>query len=262
MERFGVPWTAMDPEVRKKQLETMELHWGAHYFASEEGKAAIRETMLERYGVEFPGAMVGHWDKAKAAFQARYGVAHPLRCSTFLAKLEKTMLQRHGYKHFIGTAQFTKSCLFRAGVPIPVDGIPSHPMKIHGYAIIHLQRMKRKGPNRLEQKVAKMAPELMFTGDGKFWRWLPSLGHFKNPDFIVPGSDPDHPRRSVHKVVETFGDFWHSRMRTGKSPFDHEQELINAFRDIGIDCLVLWESEVKADPEGTRERILMFVGQG
>lgn len=30
--------------------------------------------------------------------------------------------------------------------------------------------------------------------------------------------------------------------------------------DIGIACLVLWESEVKTDPEGVRSRLAAFCG--
>ena len=82
---------------------------------------------------------------------------------------------------------------------------------------------------------------------------------YKNPDFLVPGPDPDHPRRGTTKVVEAFGDYWHGESRTGKAPFDHESELIAAYADIGIECLVLWESEVKRDPDGVRARLLAFV---
>jgi hypothetical protein len=44
-------------------------------------------------------------------------------------------------------------------------------------------------------------------------------------------------------------------MFTGKAPFDHERELVEAFAEIGISCLVLWESEVKQNPSQCRERI-------
>jgi hypothetical protein len=104
--------------------------------------------------------------------------------------------------------------------------------------------------------VWSLAPDgvLDFKGDGSFWRWLPLLGRHKNPDFVVWDSD-----RKVRKVVEAFGDYWHSRIRTGKAPFDHEQELIDAYADVGIECLVIWESEVKSDPESVRARLAAFL---
>lgn len=90
--------------------------------------------------------------------------------------------------------------------------------------------------------------------------WLPLLGHHKNPDFILPGQDPEHPKKGVTKVVELFGDFWHSRMFTGKANFEHESELVTAFEEVEIECLVVWESEVKKSPVDTKKRIRAFLG--
>ena len=134
------------------------------------------------------------------------------------------------------------------------------------YARQHFEKMSpsRGGPNGLERKVMSLASEgaLLFTGDFSFWRWLPKLGGHKNADFIVPGPDPDHPKKGVTKVVEAFGDFWHSRIFTGKAPFEHEQELIDAYAEVGIECLIIWESEVYANEDKTRERLDCFLGEG
>lgn len=220
LKRYGVPWTSMVPEVRQKQLGAMEARYGAHYFASDEGKAGVRAVLMETYGVEFPGAIEGHWEKVVATFQERYGVDHPLQLPEVLARARET-------------------CIVRYGTPFP------------GLCL--------KGPNKLEQKVLDLCPSLLFTGNGKFWKRLPALGAYKNPDFILPGPDPEHPKRGVKKVVEAFGDFWHSRMFTGKANWAHEQELIDAYAEIGISCLIVWESEVKADSEEVRARLAGFL---
>lgn len=218
--RYGVPWTSMDPEVRRKQLETMEKHYGSHYFASEQGRAEIRAVFLERYGVEFPAQIEGCWEKALATFRSRYGVDHPLQLEYFRDKQRETNIARYG---------------------TPFPGLCT------------------RGPNLLEQQVGKMAPTLLFTGDGTFWKRLSSLTCYKNPDFILPGPDPEHPHKDVTRVVEVFGDFWHSRIFTGKATFDHEQELIEAFAEIGIQCLVLWESEIYSQPQEIKERLQAFL---
>jgi len=222
LKRYGVPWTCMDPDVRAKQLVTMEEHYGSHFLASDEGKATIRAVMLERYGVEFPGAMEGHWEKAVATFLERLGVEHPLQLEEYREKQRQTNIERYG-------------------TPFP--------------------GLRKKGPNGLEQRVVSLAPPntLLFTGDGSWWRWLPRTGHHKNSDFIAPGPDPLKPKKGVTKVVEAFGDYWHSRIFTGVAPFEHEQELIEAYADIGIECLILWESEVKSDPDGVRGRLKVFL---
>lgn len=65
--------------------------------------------------------------------------------------------------------------------------------------------------------------------------------------------------KAVTKVVEAFGDYWHSRIITGKAPFDHESEPVAAYANVGLDCLVVWESEVKGNPDGIRERLRVFL---
>ena len=107
-----------------------------------------------------------------------------------------------------------------------------------------------------------LTPELLYVGDGSYWRWLPKTKHHKNPDFILPGSDTDHPKRGVSKVVEVFGDFWHSEVITGLNPIDHVLELVEAFQDIGMECLVVWESEVNKKPAEVREKVLAFLSAG
>jgi len=222
LERWGVPWTGMHPEIRARQLETHHERYGSHWFASEEGKGVIREVLLDKYGVDHWMKTEGAWEKLVAVFQERYGVDHPLQLAEFLEKQRATLIDRYG-------------------TPFP--------------------GLMNRGMNGLETRVFELAPEgsLLFTGDGAWWRLLPLLGRNKNPDFIVPGSDPENPKKGVSKVVEAFGDFWHSRMFTGKVPFAHETELIDAYAGIGVECLVLWESEVKRDPEEVRGRLALFL---
>lgn len=221
LSRYGVEWTNQHPDVRRRQLETMFARYGnAHYFASEEGKREVRAAMLEKYGVEFPAQIEGNWEKTVATFRERYGVDHPLQLEEFREKQRTTNIERYGQ---------------------PFPGCPDN------------------GPNGLESTVLSFAPSLIYTGNHTWWRHLPKLGRYKNPDFLVPGPDPENPREGVTKVVEAFGDYWHSRIFTGKAPFDHEQELIEAYADIGIRCLIVWEGEVKADPAGVAARLAAFL---
>lgn len=263
LERWGVPWTGIHPEIRAKQLETHHERYGSHWFASDEGKAEIKRVLQERYGVDHWMQTDGAWDRLVETFRERYGVDHPLQLAEFLDKQRETNLERHGWDYYMNSERFVRQCLVNAGVPLP-EVLPDHPMQNREYARLHLERMSPiNGPNGLERAVQALAPDgsILFTGDFTFWRWLPTLSKHKNPDFIVPGPDPTNPKKGVTRVVEAFGDFWHSRMFTGKAPFDHEQDLIEAYAEIGITCLVLWESEVKSDPDSVRSRLEGFLGQ-
>jgi len=57
----------------------MEAKYGSHFFASEEGKNAIRKSLLEKYGVDHWMKTEGAWDLLRETFQKRFGVDHPLQ---------------------------------------------------------------------------------------------------------------------------------------------------------------------------------------
>ena len=58
----------------------------------------------------------------------------------------------------------------------------------------------------------------------------------------------------LHNTVVT-------RLFTGKANFEHESELIDAYSEVGIECLVIWESEVNGDADGVRVRLEEFLGR-
>jgi len=256
LERWGVPWTAMHPDVRRKQLEAMEARWGSHFFASEEGKEQVRRGMLAKYGVEHALLLGEFKDKRARTYLERWGGTGTFASLFQMERVIRTCLAKVGvaFSEYDTPAQSEQDLKDRYGV--------THPMQHKDYARLHLEAMAEpsREPNGLERRVQALAPQLLFTGNRTFWRWLPKLSHHKNPDFIEPGPDPEHPKRGVRRVVEAFGDFWHSRMFTGKAPFDHETELVQAYAEIGIDCLVVWESEVKADRGAVRAKIAAFLG--
>lgn len=82
-------------------------------------------------------------------------------------------------------------------------------------------------PTELEKYFDKMTPDIVrYVGDGSWWRSLLN-GKSKNPDFKVIGQN---------KVIELFGDYWHRD--------DNPEDLINLYKQAGLECLVIWEHEV------------------
>lgn len=67
------------------------------------------------------------------------------------------------------------------------------------------------------------------TSGGQFYINF-SNGKIKNPDFIV------RPVNQTKKVIEIFGRYWHKP--------EEEVELVERYKEVGYDCLVLWEDEV------------------
>jgi hypothetical protein len=260
MERYGVEETLAAPEIRERIRETcQETYGGPAPSCSPEVQAKTRETNLERYGVPWTCMNPEVRRKQVETMEARYG-GHFFASGEGREKIRKSMLERYGVEFFSQLPEWwetvepkqKRTWLRNYGV--------DHPMKDPEIRIKALRAaFNGRTPNLFERRILGMAPILHYTGNGTFWKWLPALQHAKNPDFIVPGPVKSNPKKGVTKVIEAFGDYWHSKMFTGKAPFDHEQELISAFAEIGIQCLVIWESEVKEDPGAVAQRLVEFL---
>ena len=75
-----------------------------------------------------------------------------------------------------------------------------------------------------------------YTGDGRLRIKLLN-GKWKKPDFIY---------ESERKIIEVFGRYWHRN--------DDPKQLIDEYKKVGWDCLVIWEDEMA----GIRDDILAF----
>lgn len=90
-------------------------------------------------------------------------------------------------------------------------------------------------PNSKELQLWKILEELFpdqfkFVGDGSL------IIDFKSPDFI-------HISKSL--IIELFGDYWHSKEKTGQTNEEHEQERIYYFKKFGYKILIVWEQELE-----------------
>jgi len=101
--------------------------------------------------------------------------------------------------------------------------------------MLRMQGMQIK-PNKPEkiiiQLLSKIIPnEYKYVGDGQF-----ILGG-KCPDFLnINGKK---------KLIEFFGNYWHSKAVTGIEPDQHEKERIGYFKRFGFDTLIIWGYELK-----------------
>jgi len=121
-------------------------------------------------------------------------------------------------------------------------------------------------PNKLEQYVDENSPErMLYTGD--FTYWVRSPERNRNPDFVVLTEDQWVAHAGglsledikVGQVVEIFGDYWHSEKFTGKDRRTHQKEVEDFYVGLGVDCLVLWESDLKKYARRTFDRLRGFL---
>ena len=97
-------------------------------------------------------------------------------------------------------------------------------------------------PTGPEILMASILPkEIRYVGDGSFYVWIPSIRRKRNPDFKITGQK---------KVIELFGDFWHR--------LEDPKDIISEYAQAGLECLVIWESELMSDPLSVRDACLEF----
>jgi len=91
-------------------------------------------------------------------------------------------------------------------------------------------------PNKLEKGFGEFL-DMLFPSQYKYvGNGVVVLGGAK-PDFINTNGQK--------KVIEVFGDYWHSKERTGLLEDVHESQRIDHFKEYGFDCLVIWENEFR-----------------
>lgn len=97
-------------------------------------------------------------------------------------------------------------------------------------------------PSNPEKVFDKITPNnIRYTGNGTWCRRTKIK--YRNPDFKITGQN---------KVIEIYGDYWHRN--------DDPKDIIQEYKEIGIECIVLWEHEVYEEPERVLNETLEFIG--
>lgn len=119
----------------------------------------------------------------------------------------------------------------------------------HTERLVSLNRsgfMQQK-PNKLEQYFWDLVgtDKVEFVSF-KFWKTVKKNGEVKNitPDFRLKNSKA---------VIEVFGNYWHSP--------EEEQQRISLWESSGLNCLVVWENDLRKNPKLVLEKFNKFVSR-
>jgi hypothetical protein len=245
--KYGVENPSQNQGIRAKQLATNLNRYGdIHTFRVPSLRAKGNKTNLIKYGV--PDAMQSDIikEKVRQTNLYRYGVpwtTQDLKTrSAMNASFIKFLSTGRGqtiYSLTYNGQLYKETCLMKYGV--------THPMKDPEYARKHLEHSRRAGPNTIELQFNELYPFFYFTGDGSFWKLIPSVQKNKNPDFCFPVSLKDDNIPSFYgttHVVEIFGNYWHGQSKTGIPDEQHVLDIMNAWAEVNLKCLVIWEKEL------------------
>jgi G:T-mismatch repair DNA endonuclease (very short patch repair protein) len=110
-----------------------------------------------------------------------------------------------------------------------------HLLQLRQKHITKIIKALHSKPNKLERRIIELVNEhnlpLRYVGNGEF------VINGRNPDFISTDG--------TKKVIEVFGNYWHSPLFNpkinGKRTY---RDTLDFYRQHGYDCLILWEDEI------------------
>ncbi len=72
-------------------------------------------------------------------------------------------------------------------------------------------------------------------------------------NFYVGGFYPDFVNKKDNKIIEVYGDYWHTR----KEWVERDKRRLVAYKECGYKTLIIWEHELK-NINNTEKKILKF----
>jgi len=202
-------------------------------------------------------------DKWKMVIKNKYGCNYPMQNDGVFEKRRQKWKQNHGYNNPFASPAIQKRIkqtnIERYGVEYPMQN-----EKVFAKQFASANRGKTGLEEFFDEHIT--CDNVVFTGyGGRFLRTKDGVHKYGrvindlNPDFMVfPDSiaaeaqalsEARQPMAKRWKfnskyVVELLGDYYHSEKLIGVPKEQHEKEVVQAYKSIGIDCLVLWESDV------------------
>ena len=282
LERYGVENPNQSPEIMAQRMATnLERYGEEHFLLTQEFQEKFKAISQERYGADHPMQSELGMSKFEASIMSTYGVRNPFLDPEVHAKSQETNRRNHGGKHHTQTPEFlekrAKTCMEKYGVdnPSKADEVKARIKEVwmENYGVPFppnslWTNQTMSFPNNLEKRVDALSPDcLVYSGDGSYYVSFKGAPKVRNPDFVMLNpkqlqayqNGVDLNLLRTYMVVEVFGDYWHGPERTGKSREAHKAEVLEYYEKCGIRCLVLWESEVKADPKNTAQRLFEFI---
>jgi hypothetical protein len=239
LERYGVTSTTQIPEIRAKQVETLISHYGVENPMDD---PELRQISSER---------------RDEAIQDKYGVSNITNLPEFAQKAnegkQKTLLEKYGVTS-VSQIPEVKQRQVATFVETMVDtyGV-KHPYQIERIRQKAIKKLRSGKINKPEQLILSLfSDKLQYNplGTGSFIQ----IGRKRRfPDFFVLPIESK-------KIVEHLGSYWHGEKRLKVSPEKHAESLINEYKSVGYNCLIIWEDELK-NLEEVKIKIQNFISK-
>lgn len=106
-------------------------------------------------------------------------------------------------------------------------------------------------PNGIEKRFIQLCKTnnlpYKYVGNGKL------IINSRCPDFVNTNGKK--------KLIELFGNYWHSKLVTGRTETKEARQRENAYAKFGFKTLIIWERELK-DEESLLQKVISFENDG
>jgi hypothetical protein len=201
--------------------------------------SSAKKTCMEKYGVSNPSQVKEFQDKRRVKVSEKWQDPDSKYNSEEYQNSWKEMISDFQDK---AVENRKESNLNKYGVEstlsVPEIQLKTRDGVFNKYGVDNVMKVREiaheclsngcERPNYAEKQILNLGfSEIEYTGDATFQVIL-NDGHVKYPDFVVKNSN---------KLIELFGEHFHSK--------DEEVKVIQQYKEVGHECLVIWSYELK-----------------
>ena len=276
LEKYGVENPQQHPQIRKKTLETTEKRYGKKYYVqTEEFREKFKAVCQEIWGEDHFMSNDEFYEEWKEMVKEKIGYENPLLDPDVWQKSYDNNLENHGGKHSSSNPKVQEKFRKTSKENYGYDNPAKHPKVKQRIKDVWQEKYGQPFPPQslnitlptsIEIQLDEWSPDnVVYTGDRKYWIYMED-GSKKNPDFIVLSDEELSPyeedelelqNANPSKVIEAFGEYWHGPERTGMSKEAHQKEMISAYQEQGVECLIIWGSDL--NDEQNKEEVCSYI---
>lgn len=211
------------------------------YGCGRKGKFLVKGYL--RCCCDFPIHCIGNWESNRLRISKPYRASYRYCyfCDDPRQKAKYIINTIFGDIHCCSESYIDCDC-YKLGIQYRVE---NRITTVHGYCrnlnhlvaydefIKNIRKSLSIRPNKPEKLMLNLL-EYLFPGEYVYSGDFSIVINGKNPDFVC---------QERMKIIEFFGEYWHSEEVVGVGRVTHEEERKNIFN--GYDVLIVWESDLK-----------------
>lgn len=264
VERYGSPFACKSDQFKKQQSDTWVQNYGSHPWANPIVREKVKQTMLEKYGVETPILNKEILQKIKQTNQERYGAENAAQSDIISQKIKLTLstqeskqkrintnLERYGVEHF------NELKISKESREILYDKNKLEELVI-SLGLLGTSTLLDVSVDTVRSKVKKFEIDIPRKSglQKEIFNYIQTLGVVdleENTRKLISPKEIDFFSAQYNCAIEVNGSYWHSELN-GATRLYHLEKLTKCSQ-LGIPLLFIWEHDWNQKREIVKSRL-------